>query len=134
MAVTKLPPPLTNPQLATAPDHTIVVLVRKVGGKYVADPERVRVPEGRCANVVFVLENAPREAQLIKMVIQETTPESQSVLPSPFSMPGEKRVLLVTDDNSKAVHHRRKFDYVLEVREGNEVFVVDPGIDHDPPG
>lgn len=127
---------------------TVLVTIRKEGDKYVAHPKRLSVPR-RTANIVFVLENAPANAQLLKMEIKEPKPPvhraktgqsrrangtNGSSPGNPFSFPVKsKRVMLLTDDNGVANHQGRRFVYDMYVMEGNVKFKVDPVIDNDPP-
>lgn len=131
-----LPPrkfdPLPNPEFQALPDYTILVTIRKEGSKYVAHPKDFWVAEGHCANIVFVLENAPKNAWLKKVKLEEEVDRRRPWL-NPFTLPRGKRVLLITDDNSHGLHQNRKFAYKLEVREGSEPFDVDPVIGNDPP-
>ena len=108
------------------------VTIRKTGDKYTADPSRVTVQAGEIANIAFVLENAPPNAQLIKLSIIEKGPLNTS---NPFSLPGPKRVFLLVDDNANPANNTRSFDYELEVQEDPLApsIIVDPGIDNDPP-
>ena len=124
--------PLTAAKGKVPPDFTLMVVIEKLNGKYVAKPDRTRVPQGRHVNIVFVLENAPPDAELQQVVISEpNAPNGDS--PNPFSFPVAKRVMLVNDDNTAAECQGRKFDYICYVKEGQTVIPVDPGIDNDPP-
>ena len=115
-------------------DQTVLVRIRKERGKYVAHPQRVPVFQG-VANVVFVLESAPPNAQLKKIKLRESHPRPtlSNPRPNPFSKPKRMRVMLLTDDNTPADNQARYFKYDLEVKEGSRVFYVDPGIDNEPP-
>ena len=110
---------------------TAVVRIRKVMGKYTAYPKKLHVKKKHITNVIFVLENAPPDAELIKLTLAEYPPNTNHS--NPFNLPGKNRVLLVVDDNRKKKNHHRYFEYSLKVLEKGIEHIVDPGIDNDPP-
>ena len=123
--------PADNPPDLPLANATTVVRIRKENGGYVAYPKEVHVEPGVFANLIFVLENAPRNAQLQKMIIREESDGTGK--PNPFSLPCGYRVLLLNDDNTVPANHGRYFSYKMYVQEGSEVLEVDPGIANDPP-
>src|ERR1043165_3809177 len=88
---------------------TVVVKIRKVKDVYKAHPKTVHVHPGHVTNVVFVLENAPPDAELLNLKLAEVPPNKNKS--NPFNLPGKNRVMLIVDDNRKKRNRHRYFDY-----------------------